>query len=788
MGAFIDTNTVGLDIERQVRQAQERGKPPSFAATLPPPYLNRMGYISLYEAHEDYRSYARKMNNRAIQMNVTQTMRPHILHGPAPPILSLRGTTLQEVATKVNHIHDECIMFVKTIYNAHRVVGTCMLVEDDNGDCLMLSLYNFVTVNEDPKDIFPKGTYLALLAPYMKNSADDPSRNLLLRCDNPECVRMFSSRRSWLAAKRGKKLVDTEGLDPSQLRKDGNAAFTDGRYEPAARLYSSALECQSIGDDDKLTCFSNLAEVRLRQEQWESAEENAMTALELDDTNVKAKFRLASAQIRLNKIDEASKLIANENGKVFQRLRDDIGRLLEEQDGLYGFAKMRKEEAGRPGEALSTFHSNYTSPDIQRSVQITKRDDFSYRGTVATGTIERNTLISSSKAVVFCRRREQFSRQHNFDPYSKCSLSGSTMELENELIVLMHRRPELRGRLYSLASGIGDAANKSNAKIDTKRIQGIVTSNTFGVSEEGLVSAWKQCKHFQGGKSNSDLIEKHQCGSGLWLNESLFNHSCIPNCTWRPIGDQMFVWTTRDIEAGEELCISYVSHDQSFSKREAGFQNWIKPNIGFCCQCDWCHEIRSSAELRELEERVHGAYRMAADLVSFQSIKMALAAERAMSVEERQVCFKIFSKLPPALQHNAGAELWVMEGVCLAHNGEFESALKAYEKAAEIKYAVRGGFSIERAKDLWRIVGASLACGYQTKALAVLCSIYQDIFAKSDMANVKDAFRGLTLKYSLSWWQDSYDMQRQNTIEALIARAIDDNKLKTKGKSGKKRR
>jgi len=56
------------------------------------------------------------------------------------------------------------------------------------------------------------------------------------------------------------------------------------------------------------------------------------------------------------------------------------------------------------------------------------------------------------------------------------------------------------------------------------------------------------------------------------------------------------------------------------------------------------------------------------------------------------------------------------------------------------------------------------------------------------MANVKDAFRGLTLKYSLPWWQDSYGMQRQNTIEALIARAIDDNKFKTKGKSGKKRR
>lgn len=151
-------------------------------------------------------------------------------------------------------------MFVKTIYASHRIVGTNVLVQDDNGDCLMLSVYNYVPTNEDPNDFFPNGTYMALLAPYMKNSADDPTKKLLLRCDNPECIRVFYSRRSWLAAKQGKKLIDTEGLDPGQLRREGNNAFANRQYEAAARLYTRALQCQNIQKGDKLACHSNLAE------------------------------------------------------------------------------------------------------------------------------------------------------------------------------------------------------------------------------------------------------------------------------------------------------------------------------------------------------------------------------------------------------------------------------------------------------------------------------------------------------------------------------------------------
>lgn len=278
-------------------------------------------------------------------------------------------------------------------------------------------------------------------------------------------------------------MTDTEDLDPNQLRKQGNDAFGGQRYETAARCYSRALECSNIMGEDKLACWSNLAEVRLRQEMWEAAEAASKAALELDDAHSKSNFRLATAQINLNKFDEASATVADEKGKVFGRLRADIKDLLQEKNGNFNLKKMHKEASRRPGQPLATLHANYRSTQIQQGVEIAKREGFAYRGTVATEDIASNSLVSSSKALVFCQEQRN-SFDYTFDPYSRSVLKGSNMELESKLVLLMYRRPTLKKSINSLASGLEDLASPQDCeKIDVKRIQGIVASNTFGFSE-----------------------------------------------------------------------------------------------------------------------------------------------------------------------------------------------------------------------------------------------------------------------------------------------------------------
>ena len=89
---------------------------------------------------------------------------------------------------------------MRTIEYPYRIIGTSTLVQDVDGDCLLLSLYNYIRTDEDPVSVLPNGTFLALVAPYMKNSEDNRARNLMLRCDNPQCVLEFDSKEDWESA------------------------------------------------------------------------------------------------------------------------------------------------------------------------------------------------------------------------------------------------------------------------------------------------------------------------------------------------------------------------------------------------------------------------------------------------------------------------------------------------------------------------------------------------------------------------------------------------------------
>ena len=202
------------DFLQKVDEAKLRGLPSVYKGDVPPAILSRMGYINYHK--KNIEELAKESGD---MKRVKQTMHPAVRNIKAPKrILSLRSTTLRKVAEKVNYIHHDKILFLRTTYDAHRLIGTNTLVEDDNGDCIMLSLYNYVAAHEDPSDIFPVGTYLAILAPMMKNAKDDPKQTLMLRCDNPECVRIFPFRRAWIAAKRGKEMLADVDDDAQVLR------------------------------------------------------------------------------------------------------------------------------------------------------------------------------------------------------------------------------------------------------------------------------------------------------------------------------------------------------------------------------------------------------------------------------------------------------------------------------------------------------------------------------------------------------------------------------------------
>eukprot|EP01134_Creolimax_fragrantissima_P001843 CFRG1843T1 len=113
-------------------------------------------------------------------------------------------------------------------------------------------------------------------------------------------------------------------------------------------------------------------------------------------------------------------------------------------------------------------------------------------------------------------------------------------------------------------------------------------------------------------RSNADTPNKHPSGddallrlllalqfngfaSGLYLHLSIFNHSCLPNCTklsgLHLPSDKPGEWgyseirAARNIKKGEELLISYLQpQEQSTGRR----QQQLDAAFHFDCVCEWC--------------------------------------------------------------------------------------------------------------------------------------------------------------------------------------------------------
>lgn len=101
---------------------------------------------------------------------------------------------------------------------------------------------------------------------------------------------------------------------------------------------------------------------------------------------------------------------------------------------------------------------------------------------------------------------------------------------------------------------------------DVERVKSIMYINGFDISFETFSNP-----------SGEDAV-------GVWINESMFNHSCVPNTHSSDIADFKFSWTARSVEAGEELTKMYTNEGVPFELRVLLFPyKW-----GFECACERC--------------------------------------------------------------------------------------------------------------------------------------------------------------------------------------------------------
>ena len=95
----------------------------------------------------------------------------------------------------------------------------------------------------------------------------------------------------------------------------------------------------------------------------------------------------------------------------------------------------------------------------------------------------------------------------------------------------------------------------------------------------------------------------------LFLTLALLNHSCAPNTAWARAGDnvrQLELRAIREIEAGEEITVNYISVEGRYSDTAAR-QTRLRDGWDFTCICRLCQtreEDDVKAEIRELQDRM----------------------------------------------------------------------------------------------------------------------------------------------------------------------------------------
>ena len=755
-----------------------------YSATLPPPFVCRVTYgmfkASSQETYDEFRRRGQRTTGGMQSIYILQTMKPAIEHGVAPSLWSCTPISLQEVALKVNYIHKDRVVFVRIVGEGFSEVATNVLVEDEVGDSIMLSLYNYRHEDDvDIQDILPLGGYLALLNPYMKNARDDRDRILMLRCDNPQCVLRFDSIEELYVAMSGapRGALDS-GSNPIRLKEQGNEAFHKGLYVTALGFYESALKCINTTTEDRIASLSNIAEVCLRRGMWEQAAKSATSVLEFDSSHQKARFRLARALVRLGRIDEASEMtkqlrVKEPKNKYFLELSRECDRLLVERSGVFNVPVMLKE-TNNSGCRLRRNHADYVSPKISLGVELcafeTHGSKMTYRGTVAKANISANELLCSSTAFAFAEAIENNGcTMMQVDAYASRLSTSSEAKVFTEVVKLLHRRPVLCSEFFSLSSGSDEVETKSD-KIDLPLIRRILNVNMFASRESwGARPSWLSMK------SNDKSDDKSPAASGLWLNESLFNHSCSPNCDWATIGDKIFIHSSRSIDTGEELCISYAPIEESHSKKTETFASWIGKNDGFACHCERCRAIDADPELRRATQQIEDAFQESIELVNNARVPMGNAAEQTLSSSQRHQLISILNKYPLNVQNEAGRMIHVMDGAYWNECGGPQRALKCFEMAKDIGEATRGTRHLSWAKDLWRVVGCSMRCNNKQTALANLNQIWRsplfvDAFVSTNEA--KEAFRDMTLHYSLPWWLDRQSEHRMFEMLRLVEQVL----------------
>ncbi|KAH6676847.1 hypothetical protein B0J14DRAFT_616227 [Halenospora varia] len=483
---------------------------------------------------------------------------------------NLRKIMIRELKLEIHHRGR--FLLLRVLTRPQRMTAVMAIVQDEEDDAVLLQIYHQDEENDKPAvKVLNQGVVVIVKEPYFKQTGDG---GYGLRIDHVSDIFWLCDDDARIPAEWQPRLKELKAA--MAWKNEGNDAVVGKDFWKAILCYTTALESHPCTSEAKVI-HRNRAHASLQVGQFESALVDVFYPF-LETTaiqNEKALFRAAKALYALKRFRECAETLKelsqdypnNQLGKI--EVQKVNIRLTEQDEGAYDFNTMEKEAERTRPPLLD--HATFIGP-----VEVLESPGRG-RGLFLTKDIQVGDLILCEKAFAYSYAPPQ---DETFA--AGCSSLSLFINTETDYMKL--------GTTADLITRIVQKISKNPSLASRFLVERITELNSFGAGVTSLsthISSTMMPSSGIASKEKPDL----EHSSGVWIQASYINHSCMANCRRSFIGDMQIVRATQNMTPNTELVFPYksipTSHEDYKTKQDK-FKQW-----GFICDCLLCKEAKN---------------------------------------------------------------------------------------------------------------------------------------------------------------------------------------------------